>query len=305
MRDRRPTRERLVVFLVPVLMGLACGSGPLRGGQCMYGGRSRAIGESFASTDGCNICSCTTAGVACTERACVTDGGVDTNNTSEAGADANSLLDAAGGDTDTDRPSDATPGDATSDIIGAGCVSGGHIYAVGENFLSIDGCNTCSCAAPRQIACTLRACIDGPPNNTCSFDRTYRFWDDGGFRAYADRSTLSPARTHTVARDHFANALPNECSRQLTCGDAAAVDVNEFQVALAHGDVVAALSLATKPFYGTDTRPVDGSVFVLERDDQRGFMLGSGTVPLGLSALMDLLHALQAETIASPGCANL
>lgn len=196
-------------------MGVACGSGPVRGGQCMYGGRSRAIGESFASTDGCNICSCTTAGVACTERACVTDGGVDTNN-------------------------------------------------------------------------------------TCSFDRTYRFWDDGGFRAYADRSTLSPARTHTVARDHFANALPNECSRQLTCGDAAAVDVNEFQVALAHADVVAALFVATKPFYGTDTRPVDGSVFVFERDDQHGFMLGSGTVPLSLRALMDLLHALQAETIASP-----
>ena len=287
MRDRRPTRERLVLFLVPVLMGLACGSGPLRGGQCMYGGRSRAIGESFASTDGCNICSCTTAGVACTERACVTDGGVDTNNTSEAGADANSLLDAAGGD--TDRPSDATPGDATSDIRRA-CRPRGRAPR---------GCR----AAGGRAA--LPPAARGSPNNTCSFDRTYRFWDDGGFRAYADRSTLSPARTHTVARDHFANALPNECSRQLTCGDAAAVDVNEFQVALAHADVVAALSLATKPFYGTDTRPVDGSVFVLERDDQRGFMLGSGTVPLGLSALMDLLHALQAETIASPGCANL
>lgn len=38
---------------------------------CEYGGKTRAVGESFPSTDGCNTCSCTDTGnVACTEKAC-------------------------------------------------------------------------------------------------------------------------------------------------------------------------------------------------------------------------------------------
>jgi hypothetical protein len=44
----------------------------------MYGGRTYVVGESFPATDGCNSCSCTAQGVACTALACVpTDGGVD------------------------------------------------------------------------------------------------------------------------------------------------------------------------------------------------------------------------------------
>lgn len=40
---------------------------------CEYNGREYAVGASFDSTDGCNTCSCTGAGlVACTERACAT-----------------------------------------------------------------------------------------------------------------------------------------------------------------------------------------------------------------------------------------
>lgn len=38
---------------------------------CEYGGKTRAVGESFPSTDGCNTCGCTESGnVACTEKAC-------------------------------------------------------------------------------------------------------------------------------------------------------------------------------------------------------------------------------------------
>jgi hypothetical protein len=108
-----------------------------------------------------------------------------------------------------------------------------------------------------------------------------------------------------LARDHFINSLPSQCNRELPCSDPAGVGVAEIQQALAHPDVVAALSLATKPLYGTDTRPVDGSVFVFERDDSRGFTLGSGTVPAGLRVLADLLSRLETATIATPACANL
>ena len=36
-------------------------------------------------------------------------------------------------------------------------------YAVGESFKSADGCNTCSCTADFQIACTEMACITSTP----------------------------------------------------------------------------------------------------------------------------------------------
>ncbi|MEO7096178.1 MAG: hypothetical protein ABI175_23160 [Polyangiales bacterium] len=39
---------------------------------CFYGGTTRAVGESFPSTDGCNTCFCSDTGsVGCTKRACV------------------------------------------------------------------------------------------------------------------------------------------------------------------------------------------------------------------------------------------
>lgn len=41
---------------------------------------------------------------------------------------------------------------------GDGCLYNGKRYRVGESFSSEDGCNSCSCTAGGQVACTLRAC---------------------------------------------------------------------------------------------------------------------------------------------------
>lgn len=63
-----------------VLAGLAVGCGgstqPAEGsagtsGDCSHDGKTYALGEQFASSDGCNSCTCSEAGVACTERACL------------------------------------------------------------------------------------------------------------------------------------------------------------------------------------------------------------------------------------------
>lgn len=51
-------------------------SGGVGGGSCLYGGTNHPIGDTFPSSDGCNSCACTTGGVACTERACISDAGV-------------------------------------------------------------------------------------------------------------------------------------------------------------------------------------------------------------------------------------
>jgi hypothetical protein len=156
--------------------------------------------------------------------------------------------------------------------------------------------------------CTARGCYSGEAgihDLGCTFDRTYRFRDDGELVAYADRSTLSPPSTHLLTRDHFHDALPNPCSVDVVCVDPTRVDVVEIQQALAHPDVVGALALTTPALYGTDTRLVDGTVFIFERDDGRGFIVGGGTVPAGLRALVDLLHLLKTQTTAAPECAGL
>jgi hypothetical protein len=191
------------------------------------------------------------------------------------------------------------------------CQYNGRTYGAGSSFPS--GCNSCSCAAGGQVACTLRACaVDAQATDdmsapTCSLDRTYGFWADGGLRAYADRSTLTPPSTHTLSRDTFANAPPTTCSRAMPCGndDSENVGTSDIVLALSHPDVGAALAMASPPFYGTDSRPVDGTVFVFQRDDGRGFTLGDGDVPVGLRALQTMLGQLATETIASPSCANL
>lgn len=57
---------------------LGCtGSDP---GTCSYSGRGYHVGDTFPSEDGCNSCSCVAGGgVACTERACLSDGGTRTD----------------------------------------------------------------------------------------------------------------------------------------------------------------------------------------------------------------------------------
>lgn len=186
-----------------------------------------------------------------------------------------------------------------------GCSVGGQTYPVGASFPSEDGCNTCTCLANGSAACTKIACVDGGPT-TCTLDTAYTFWNDGGFRAYVDLSKLTVPRTHMIARDHLGNAPPEMCTREVPCNSATEGDVAKIRQALAHADVVAALAMTTKPFYGTDTRPADGTVFIFERADKRGFTLGSGTaVPAGLRALEESLHQLQTQTLASSNCANL
>lgn len=258
-----PQVPGLLLAVVVAMPAAGCGS------RCGHEGISYRVGETFPSDDGCNICSCTSSGIACTTRGCNADGGMDATVSTDAAGDA-------GADAGRDVAADAAA-DATVDV-------------------------------PAEDARpTADAALDGADDATaaCSFDHSYRFRDDGGLRAFADSSTLQPARTHVLARDLFINSLPIECSRDLVCSDPTVVDVAEINAALQHPDVVAALATTPNPFYGTDTRPVDGTVFIFLRDDQRGFTVGSGDVPAGLRALENLLHTLQEQTLASPACANV
>jgi hypothetical protein len=261
------------VWLVPTLIGLGCNLLP--NNQCVYDGRKHAHGDTFMSADGCNTCSCSSGGsVACTTRACLPDAG---------------NIDAAQA---TDAP--------------MSCTFAGQSYIIGATFRM--DCNTCTCRAAGRSECTEIACLDGGPpaaDGECSFGLDgYNFQDTGGVAAFVDHSSLY-SRTHMVSRDHLGMSPNLQCSRVLPCGDSSLVDIAEIQLALAHPDVVSALSRTDRPFFGTDPGPFDGSAFMFERWDGRGFFVGTGSVPAGLRALVDLLHLLRDQTVATPQCTGL
>ena len=62
--------------------------------------------------------------------------------------------------------------DAASGADASSCVYAGTTYAVGEDFAAKDGCNTCSCGATGQVACTTMICLspggDGSPGQDAS-----------------------------------------------------------------------------------------------------------------------------------------
>jgi hypothetical protein len=131
------------------------------------------------------------------------------------------------------------------------------------------------------------------------------FHDDGGLRFSVDSSTLTPPRSHEIARTMGGGGNPATCGRDVPCTSAAAVSVAAIEAAVANADVQAALAKPKGALYGGDPRPVDGTVWVFERDDGRDFTVGSGDVPAGLRALETLLRQLSTETLAAPECAAL
>lgn len=216
------------------------------------------------------------------------------------------------------------------------CLYAGVSYAEGDGFKSIDGCNSCTCEADNTVVCTNRACIDGgavvdaareareggggetsadgtTPDGaeeeaapgTCSLETSYRFYDDGGLRAFYDDSRLAPARTHTLTRKTTQGAISAECAYDVPCSPGTALDLGTIQKAIAHPDVQEALAKAQRPTYGNDNRAADGTVWVFERSDGRGFILGSGNVPAGVRALETVFRRLTTETRAAPQCAQL
>ena len=82
--------------------------------------------------------------------------------------------------------------------------------------------------------------------------------------------------------------------------------------ALANPQVVAAFAEAPV-LYGRDSRPVDGTVFRIERagkvielgDDCNGGAGGCRAIPAGLATLRQLLEALTQQQLALPGCEAL
>jgi hypothetical protein len=136
----------------------------------------------------------------------------------------------------------------------------------------------------------------------CSFTATYTFYDDGGLTLFVDVMQLSPPGTETLDRRFTMSDDGASCARALACDSSSEVTVPEIEAAVANADVQAALAQPKGTLYGTDPRPADGTVWVFERNDDEGFMVGDGAVPAGLTALETLMQRVSADLFASPEC---
>jgi hypothetical protein len=202
---------------------------------------------------------------------------------------------------------------------GGGCTYNGVTHAVGSTFPSSDGCNTCSCAAGGQVACTLRAC---PPDAgtdaaaSCTLDTMIRYGQTGGNVAYENQATLAPPASYTYTRRGVrTDPIDLSCMPAFPpCNSATAVDVADIRRDLADADVQRAFAAATPPIYGRDDRPADGTLFQLLRGDGRGFLAGGACtagatgcvpVPAGVARLVALLRSLDQQQLMDPSCAQL
>jgi hypothetical protein len=210
---------------------------------CTYNGTRHATGSSFASSDGCNSCSCTSSGqVACTERACAQPCGGFTGKACPKDLYCDFASDAQCGAadqmgtckarpqvcTDIYKPvcgcDDKTYGNACSAASAGvsvasdgecsatkGCVYGGSSHAAGETFPSSDGCNKCTCQADGNVVCTDIACSGGSVcggllGRSCAKGEYCNFPPDAKCGAADQTGTCS--------------AIPNGCTKELkpVCG---------------------------------------------------------------------------------------
>jgi hypothetical protein len=235
----------------------------------------------------------------------------------------------AGGNHGSGGSSAATGGAMTTPDAGSQlCVATGHSYAIGETF-NVD-CNTCTCTV-NGIACTAMACLyDARPDQpmgpdvggVCALFANLTFGHDGGNAIYWDVNRLT-ASSFTITREYSMRmgrdgAATATCSPSLpACGTADTVSVATINVDLADPDVQGLWSLPKNPvpIFGTDPRPVDGTVYSIALDDGHKVLVGGQCaspvmsscryIPAGLVRLTQDLQKLATAMLADPGCKGL
>lgn len=154
----------------------------------------------------------------------------------------------------------------------------------------------------------LGACAEPPCPSDQTLSADYRFYWEGGMRAYYDSVDLLAPRRFKLTRHSGDPASPTTCETELSCCCRALVSVDEVKDALDHPDVVRALS-AGQILYGVDTTPSDGALFVLERGTSkvkvgepcRGHR-GCREIPAGVQAMVNMLSWLYSQEVISAGC---
>jgi hypothetical protein len=156
---------------------------------------------------------------------------------------------------------------------------------------------------------------------TCAFDSRYQYGFTGGRTAYRRRTSLDPPASFTHVVSPTMTSPPDQsCAPALPACGGAAIDTGDAMAALSDRDVQDAFErskgAAVIPLYGTDPRVLDGQVFEITRSGGGGFQVGGQCppgaptsacmpIPGGLSRLVSVLTALDAQQLGDPTCAGL
>jgi hypothetical protein len=157
----------------------------------------------------------------------------------------------------------------------------------------------------------------------CALSANLTFGRDGGNALYSDVNRLT-ATAFTITRDYSMRggnpdgAMSATCSPALpACGSTGAVTLGTLNADLANADVQAAWGLpqSSVPLFGSDPRPVDGTVYSIALDDGRKVLVGQQcaspamsscrSIPDGLVQLVQDLQKLAAAMLADPACKSL
>ena len=162
----------------------------------------------------------------------------------------------------------------------------------------------------------------GGNRGSCALSANLTFGHDGGNAIYWDSNRLT-ASTFTITRDYSSRAgrdgaTTASCSPSLpACGTADAVTIATINTDLADPDVQGLWSLPQDPvpIFGTDSRPVDGTVYSIALDDGRKILVGGQCdspgmnscryIPAGLVRLTQDLGKLATAMLADPVCKGL
>jgi hypothetical protein len=103
----------------------------------------------------------------------------------------------------------------------------------------------------------------------------YRWSTQGGLVAWHNSYAVAPPSTLTVTREVYNRGTEATCSLELpTCGDPR-IDLGELNAALTAPEIEAEFT-DDPQVIGFDSRPVDGTVLLVEREDGKQLILGSG-----------------------------
>ncbi len=138
--------------------------------------------------------------------------------------------------------------------------------------------------------------------------------DTGGNAPFVDASSLGATlgSCRSYARTRTGQSMLS-CTTELNACGAAPIAIDDVEKAVGHPDVVAALQAGAPPLYGSDSRPVDGSVFHVDVGG-KAFDVGGecGTaggscvaIPPGVSALVLRLRGVDTQELAKAACVAL
>jgi hypothetical protein len=133
---------------------------------------------------------------------------------------------------------------------------------------------------------------------SCSLDQTYKIYSSGGLVSFRDYLTVTRAGKVTLRRDRSESNLDAgvllECSYDLPACGSAGVDAADLSAVLTRPDVIAAFS-DDERVHGCDSRPIDGTVTVVERADGKTIYLGDSSREV--CALSEPMSALRSVVI--------